>query len=63
MLANPKHLQRCLNEMFNPVESNTIDCIYKAYYWMEFSVTNQLPLHRGARIALWLPSNKIRGWL
>lgn len=37
MLASPKHLQAVLDKSFSPVESETVDCIYRCYLWMSFS--------------------------
>lgn len=37
MVASPKHLQAMLDKAFLPVESNTVDCIYRCYLWMAFS--------------------------
>lgn len=37
MVASPKHLQTILDRAFPPVESETVDCIYRCYLWMSFS--------------------------
>lgn len=37
MVASPKHLQAMIDKAFLPVESNTVDCIYRCYLWMAFS--------------------------
>lgn len=37
MVASPKHLQAVLDEAFPPVESKTVDCIYRCYLWMSFA--------------------------
>lgn len=37
MVASPKHLQSKLDNVFSPVESGTMDCIYRCYLWMSFS--------------------------
>lgn len=37
MVASPKHLELILDKAFDPVESETIDCIYRCFLWMAFS--------------------------
>lgn len=37
MVASPKHLQAVLDKSFLPVESETVDCIYRCYIWMAFA--------------------------
>lgn len=37
MIASPRHLQAILDRSFSPVESETVDCIYRCYLWMSFS--------------------------
>lgn len=36
-VASPTHLQLELNKIFRPEESNTIDNIYRTYFWLAFS--------------------------
>jgi len=36
MVSCPKHLQKSLDEICDPVEENTIDCIYRCYYWLAY---------------------------
>lgn len=37
MVASPKHLQSMLDKAFHPVESETVDCVYRCYLWMAFA--------------------------
>jgi len=37
MVSSPRHLQATLDKVFQPVESNTVDCIYRCYLWMAFA--------------------------
>lgn len=37
MVASPKHFQTILDKAFPPVESGTVDCIYRCHLWMAFS--------------------------
>ncbi len=37
MIANPVHLQRYLNEIFDKESEDTIDILYRCYYWMAFA--------------------------
>lgn len=37
MVSGPMHLQKCLNEICDPEDENTIDCIYRCFYWMSFA--------------------------
>lgn len=37
MVTSPLHLQRYLNEVFDPEDDETIDNLYRCYYWMAFS--------------------------
>lgn len=37
MVSSPIHLQRCLNEVFDKEQEETVDNIYRCYYWMAFS--------------------------
>ena len=37
MIASPKHLQAILDKVFLPVESETIDCVYRCYLWLLFA--------------------------
>lgn len=37
MVTSPLHLQRYLNEVFDPEGDETIDNLYRCYYWMAFS--------------------------
>lgn len=33
----PKHLQAILDKSFHPLESETVDCVYRCYLWMAFA--------------------------
>ena len=37
MIASPTHLEAVLNKIFEPVASETVDCLYRCYLWMGFS--------------------------
>lgn len=37
MVASPQHLESILNDAFDPVDSETVDCLYRCYLWMAFS--------------------------
>ena len=37
MVASPMHLQSILDQVFPPVEEETVDCIYRCYLWMVFA--------------------------
>lgn len=37
MVSSPLHLQKCLNEIFDPEQEGTIDNIYRCYYWMAYA--------------------------
>lgn len=37
MVSSPVHLQRCLDEVFDPEQDCTIDNIYRCYYWMAYA--------------------------
>lgn len=37
MVASPKHLQAILDKSFHPLESETVDCVYRCYLWMAFA--------------------------
>lgn len=37
LVASPTHLQLELNKIFRPEESDTIDNIYRTYFWLAFS--------------------------
>ncbi len=37
MVASPAHLESILNKIFEPVTSNTVDCLYRCYLWMAFA--------------------------
>lgn len=37
MVSSPLHLQQCLNKVFLPEEDNTIDNLYRCYYWMAYA--------------------------
>ena len=37
MVASPKHLQSILDKAFHPLESETVDCVYRCYLWMAFA--------------------------
>ena len=36
MVANPQHLQRYLNCILEPEQENTVDNVYRCYYWMAY---------------------------
>lgn len=36
MVASPLHLQRCLDELLRPESDETIDNLYRCYYWMAY---------------------------
>ena len=36
MVSSPKHLALVLNQLFAPVEEETIDCLYHCFYWLAF---------------------------
>ena len=38
MVSSPLHLQRCLDEVFDPEQDGTIDNIYRCYYWMAWNL-------------------------
>lgn len=37
MVASPQHLEKILNDAFDPVQDETVDCLYRCYLWMAFS--------------------------
>lgn len=37
MVSSPLHLQKCLDEVFDPEQDNTIDNTYRCYYWMAYA--------------------------
>lgn len=37
MVASPMHLASIMDQVFTPVESKTIDCLYRCYLWMVYS--------------------------
>ncbi len=37
MVSSPLHLQRCLDEVFDPESDETIDNIYRCFFWMGYS--------------------------
>ncbi len=37
MIASPVHLEAILNKLFEPVVSETVDCLYRCYLWMGFA--------------------------
>lgn len=37
MVSSPLHLKSKLDDVFDPPELNTIDCIYRVFLWMAFS--------------------------
>lgn len=37
MIANPKHLQDCLDKLFDPEDACTIDNIYRCYAWFAYA--------------------------
>lgn len=37
MIGSPLHLEHILNTAFEPVASETVDCLYRCYLWMAFA--------------------------
>lgn len=37
MIASPAHLEFIQNKIFEPVQSETVDCLYRCYLWMGFA--------------------------
>lgn len=37
MVSGPVHLQKYLDEVFPPVENETVSIVYRCYYWMAFA--------------------------
>lgn len=37
MVASPKHLNDLLDKAFDPIQMETMDCIYRCFLWMAFS--------------------------
>lgn len=37
MIASPTHLEVVLNKVFDPVQDETVDCLYRCYIWMAFA--------------------------
>lgn len=37
MVASPLHLQKKLDDLFNPEDEKTMDCLYRAYMWMAYA--------------------------
>lgn len=37
MVGSPAHLESILNKVFEPVDRETVDCLYRCYLWMAFS--------------------------
>lgn len=37
MVSGPQHLQRCLDAVFLPESEETIDNVYRAYFWLAFA--------------------------
>lgn len=37
MVSSPIHLQKCLDEVFDPEQDDTIDNTYRCYYWMAYA--------------------------
>lgn len=37
MIASPAHLEVVLNKIFEPVQNETVDCLYRCYFWMGFA--------------------------
>ena len=37
MVASPLHLQLSLDKAFNSPEAETIDCVYRAFFWMAYA--------------------------
>lgn len=37
MVSSPKHLEMILDAVFEPVDRETVDCIYRCYLWMAFA--------------------------
>lgn len=41
MVANPAELQKYLNTMFAPDEKETVECIYRCYFWLAYAGINE----------------------
>lgn len=41
MVTGPVHLQRALNQIFEPEEDGTVDNLYRCFYWMGFAGMNE----------------------
>lgn len=41
MVASPMHLASIMDQIFEPVERGTVDCIYRCYLWMVFAGVNE----------------------
>lgn len=37
MVASPQHLESIMNDAFDAVDSETVDCLYRCYLWMAFA--------------------------
>lgn len=37
MVASPQHLESIMDDAFDTVDSETVDCLYRCYLWMAFS--------------------------
>ena len=35
--SSPKHLEELLDNIFEPISSNAIDIVYRAYYWLAYN--------------------------
>lgn len=46
MVSGPTHLQKSLDEVFADESEETIDCVYRAYYWLSFSGVNEDDIFR-----------------
>ena len=46
MVSTPKELQKQLNVYFLPEEKETVDNIYRAYFWLAFSGLNQDDIYK-----------------
>ena len=44
LVSGPLHLQRCMNEIFDPESEETIDILYRCYYWLAYAGIKEVDL-------------------